>query len=113
MSQAIAISAPPPTTSPWQAAIVGFGKATICVVEVGEELHAADLALLVELLLDVGAGGEAHVVGGAEDQHPHRLVAARHRQVLEQLDQHLGVDRVAGLRPLAGAAARRPCSSTS
>ena len=29
MSQATAISAPPPTTSPWQAAIVGLGKATI------------------------------------------------------------------------------------
>ena len=29
MSQATAISAPPPTTSPWQTAIVGFGKATI------------------------------------------------------------------------------------
>ena len=28
MSQATAISAPPPTTSPWQTAIVGFGKAT-------------------------------------------------------------------------------------
>ena len=29
MSQATATSAPPPTTSPWQAAIVGFGKPTI------------------------------------------------------------------------------------
>ena len=29
MSQAIAISAPPPTTSPWQAATVGLGNATI------------------------------------------------------------------------------------
>ena len=28
-SQAIEISAPPPTTSPWQAATVGLGKATI------------------------------------------------------------------------------------
>ena len=113
MSQAIAISAPPPTTSPWQAAIVGFGKATIVVVEVGEELHAADLALLVELLAHVGAGGEAEVVGGADHQHPHRLVAARDRQVLEQLDQHLGVDRVARLRAARGAAARPRCSSTA
>ena len=65
------------------------------VVEVGEELHAANLALRVQLLPHVGAGGEAKVVGGADHQHPHGVIAARHRQVLEQLDQHLGVDRVA------------------
>src|SRR5436305_737037 len=70
------------------------------VVDVGEELHAADLAFIVELLLDVGASREAHVVGGAEEEHPHRFIAARHHQMLEQLDQHLGVDRVARLRPL-------------
>ena len=46
------------------------------VVEVGEELHPADVALVVELLADVGAGGEAHVVGGGEHEHPHRLVVA-------------------------------------
>ena len=40
------------------------------------------------------------MVGGADDQHPHRLVAAGDREVLEQLDQHLGVDRVARLGPL-------------
>jgi hypothetical protein len=65
------------------------------VVEVGEELHAADLAFLVELLAHVGAGGEAEVVGGADHQHPHGLVAARRLHMLQQLDQHLGIDRVA------------------
>ena len=77
-----------------------LGEGDDLVVEVGEELHAPHLALLVELLLDVGAGREAHVVGGADHEHAHRLVGARHRQVLEHLDQHLGVHRVAGIGPL-------------
>ena len=34
------------------------------------------------------------------DQHPDRLVVAGDREVLEDLGQHLGVDRVAGLGPL-------------
>ena len=34
------------------------------------------------------------------DEDADRLVAARHGEVLEHLDQHLGVDRVAGLGPL-------------
>ena len=40
------------------------------------------------------------MVGGADDQHADGLVGAGVGEVLEQLDQHLGVDRVAGLRPL-------------
>ena len=58
-----------------------------------------DVGVVVELLAHVGAGREAHVVGGGEDEDADRLVAARHRQVLEQLAQHLRVDRVAGPRP--------------
>ena len=110
MSQPMAISAPPPTTSPWQAATVGLGNWTT-VVEVGEELHAADPALLVQLLLDVGARRETHVVGGAEDENPDGIIATSDRDVLEHLDQHLRVDGVAGLRPPQRSSAT-PCSST-
>ena len=68
-SQATATSAPPPTTAPWQAAIVGLREADELVVEVGEELHAADGAVAVEVLADVGAGAQAHVVGRGDDEH--------------------------------------------
>ncbi len=77
-----------------------LGEGDDLVVDVGEELHASYLALLVELLLDVGTRREAHLVGGAEDEHPHRIVGAGDGEVLQHLDEHLGVDRVAGLRPL-------------
>src|SRR5215213_2719426 len=77
-----------------------LGEVNHLVVEFGEELHAANLALVVELLSHVGPGGEAEVVGGADHQHPDRLVAAGYREVLEQLEQHLGADRVAGTGPL-------------
>ena len=40
----------------------GLRKAGQLVVELGEELHPADPSLLVELLLDVGPGGEPEVV---------------------------------------------------
>ena len=95
MSQATAISAPPPTVAPWQAATVGFGKRGQLVVEVGEELHPADPAVLVELLADVGAGGEAEVVGRGDDERANLVVVASACQVRQHLLEHLGVDRVA------------------
>ena len=99
-SQETAISAPPPTQAPWQAAIVGCGKAGQTVVEVGEELHPADRAVAVEVLADVGAGREAHVVGRGEDEHADALVGAGGLEVAEQLLQHRRVDRVPGLGPV-------------
>ena len=77
MSQATAISAPPPT----HVAVAGgdgrLREAGQLVVEVGEELHAADPAVGVELLADVGAGREAHVVGRGDDQRPDASSSAR------------------------------------
>ena len=64
-------------------------KAGQLVVELGEELHPADPALLVELLADVGAGGEAEVVVGGDHQDARLLVLLRPRQVDEQFLQHL------------------------
>ncbi len=56
-------------------------KAGELVVELREELHPADLALGVELLADVGARGEAHVVGRGDDEGADLVVrcAARSR----------------------------------
>src|SRR5919108_1195656 len=67
------------------------------VIEAGEQLHAAHPALGVEDLANVGSGGEAHVVARGEDEDARVGILAGGRQVPEELFEHLGVDRVAGL----------------
>ena len=59
-----------------------------------------DPGIGVELLADVGASREAHVVGRGEDEDADALVVASGRQVPEHLLEHLRVDRVAGLGPI-------------
>src|SRR5262249_6285801 len=45
----------------------------------------------------VGARGEAHLVVRGEDEHPHLIVVTRAPEVAEDLLEHRGVHRVAGL----------------
>ena len=94
----------------------GLREGRELVVEQGEELHPVDAALLVELLADVGPGGEAEVVVRGDHQDARLGVPPRAVEVGEELVEHLGVDRVARLARAPAAAARpasRPPSSWS
>ena len=76
----------------------GLGKRDEGVVDVGEELHALDTSVGVELLAYVGAGGEAKMIRRGEDERARFAVFARGGDVPEHLLEHLRVHRVSRRR---------------